>query len=162
VKSRRGFTLIEVLISLLILSGTVIVLSQTWNSSLLSIQKSRNFNTVSLLLQRKVVEFEAKYKSKTIEELPEDDKGDFGGEFPDYKWQMKLRPFTIPPIVPPQTNGESQNAITVKILKAMAEYFEKAVREVQFTVIYNHGSKPQSFTLNTVFIDYTKEIPSGF
>jgi prepilin-type N-terminal cleavage/methylation domain-containing protein len=163
IKNQKAFTLIEVLIALLILAGTSIVLYQSWNGSLQAIRKARIYNTVTLLLQRRVVEFESKYKGKRIEELPdEEDKGDFGSDYPDYKWEIKLRPFTIPPIVPPKANGESQNEMTVTILKAMSDYFEKAVREIQITVIYTHGPKPVKYSLSTVFVDYSKELPSGF
>ena len=157
----KGFTLIEVLISLLILAGTSLVLYQSWNGSLSAVRKARVYNTVSLLLQKKVVEFETKSQGKTVDEIAEEEKGDFGSDYPDFKWEIKTRPFEVPPIVPPKADGGAQNDMTVTILKTMSDYFEKAVREVSVTVTYTRGSKTQTYTVSTIFVDYTKELPLG-
>jgi prepilin-type N-terminal cleavage/methylation domain-containing protein len=155
----RGFTLIEVLISLLILAGASLVLYQSWSGSLSAIRKARVYNTVALLLQKKVVEFETKNQGKRVEDIADDEHGDFGSDYPDYKWEIKSRPFAVPPIVPPRADGETQNELTVTILKTMSEYFEKAVREVSVTVSYTRGANTQKYSVSTIFVDYTKELP---
>lgn len=163
IKSRAtfGFTLIEVLIAMLILAGASIILYQSWNSSLLAVRKGRNYNTVTLLLQKRVVEFEIETKDKRVEEILEDQSGDFGDAYPEYKWEIKLKPFAVPPILPQNEDG-SQNELVATIVKTMTDYFKKAVREVQVTVIYKKGDKPIRYSLSTIFVDFTKDLPLGF
>jgi general secretion pathway protein I len=78
-----GFTLLEVMIaiSLLAISLTTLFGSQSQSVSLGSITK---FNTQApLLAQLKLTEF-----SRTPES-PASDSGDFGDEFPGYKWKIE-------------------------------------------------------------------------
>ena len=161
--NNNGFTLIEVLIALMILAGTSLVLYQSWSGSLSAIRKARVYNTAALLLQKKIVEFETTNQDKKVEEIQENDAGDFGSEYPDFKWEIKTKPFEVPPITPPKASegAENQNQLADLIFKTMSEYFEKAVREVSVSVTYTKGKNSQTYTLSTIFVDYTKELPTG-
>jgi len=159
VKDEKGFTLIEVLVALLILAGVSVILYQS--GSLLAVRKGRLYNTVTLLLQKKAVEFEVENKKKSVDEIKEQDSGDFGEGYPEFSWEIKLKPFTVPPILPKQANGDNENQLADIIMKTMADYFEKAVREVSITVIYKNGERSQKWSLSTIYIDYKQEIPSG-
>ncbi len=161
----KGFTLLEVLVSLIILAGTSIVLYQSWNSSQAGVRKGRLFSTITLLLQKKMVEFEARTKNKKVEEIETDSdfkSGDFGDDYPGYTWEVKMRPFTLPPIIPPAANGDKQSEVTTTIIKTMTDFFEKAVREISIVVTYKQGNTQKSYSLSTIYIDYTKELPIGF
>ncbi len=160
-KTSNGFTLIEVLMSILLLATTSVILYQSWNGSLLAVRKGRSYSTIALLLQKKAVEFEVQSKDKTVDDI-KDDSGDFGSDFPEYKWEIKQKPFIIPSLFPKNENGENQNELMTLVIKTLTEYFEKAVREIQITVIYSRGAKSQKHSLSTIFIDYTKELPGGF
>jgi general secretion pathway protein I len=159
--TKRGFTLVEVLVALVILAGTVIVLSQSWSSSLSAVKKSRLHHTISLLLQRRMVEWEVETKDKKMEEVKESDAGDFGSEFPDFTWEVKTQPLKLPALNFGENEKGGQNEIAHMMQKALEGYFEKAVREVSVTIIYRKGEKSQKFTANTYFIDYTKDLGSG-
>jgi prepilin-type N-terminal cleavage/methylation domain-containing protein len=159
-RSQKAFTLIEVLIALLILAFAMTVLMESWGGSLRGIKKARVYSTVVMLIQRKVVEFEVANKEKKADQIEESQKGDFGSEFPDYAWEIKSQPFVFPNVFPVPTNGK-QDEMTAKIIKTMTEYFEKAVREVSVTVIYKAGKKELKYSVNTFFIDYNEELPSG-
>ena len=67
----RGFTLIEVLVALFILTGGILVLANAWSGNFMRMRKSAMFNDVATLLERKMVETEAKYKSKQLAEIPD-------------------------------------------------------------------------------------------
>jgi prepilin-type N-terminal cleavage/methylation domain-containing protein len=159
----KGFTLIEVLVSILILAVTSIILYQSWNGSLNAIRKGRNYNTVFLLLQRKVTEFEVESRTKKIDELKDSDEGDFGSSYPDFSWQIKLQPFVVPPINPPKKkNDVGTTQITETVFKVISGYFEKAVREVLITVNYKANGKTLKYSVSTIYVDYTQPLPTGF
>jgi general secretion pathway protein I len=160
--NKKGFTLIEVLISLLILAVTSIILYQAWNGSLNAIRKGRTYNTVTFLLQRKVTEFEIQSKNKKIDELKEEQKGDFGSDYPDFSWEIKLTPFTVPPITPPKSkNDVGTSQIAETIFKVISDYFEKSVREVLVTVNYKGGKRTLHYSVSTLFVDLSVPIPTG-
>ncbi|MCC6278596.1 MAG: prepilin-type N-terminal cleavage/methylation domain-containing protein [Oligoflexia bacterium] len=158
----RGFTLVEVLIAMVVLAGASIVLYQSWSGSLSAVRKGRNFSTITFLLQKKLVEFEVQNKGKKIEELEGVGKGNFGNDFPDYTWQIEVKPFSLPPITPPKAEGGNDNGLAEIIIKTMTEYFEKAVREVRVTVYYKRGDRTQEYPASMIFVDFSQEIPSGF
>jgi len=161
-RNQKGFTLVEVLVALLILAVMSVILYQSWNGSLLAVRKGRNYNTVFLLLQKKITEFEIQSKDKKVDELKEKDEGDFGSAYPDYKWEIKMKPFSLPPITPPKQPDGGNSQLAETIFKTMTDYFEKAVREVSVTVIRQVGEKPQKWSVSTIYIDYSQELPSGF
>ena len=79
-----GFTIIEVLISISILVGAIITISSVWSGNTLRIRKSRLFNEVGFLLERKVAEIELKFEGKDLSSIPEELSGDFGEKFKNY------------------------------------------------------------------------------
>lgn len=153
----RGFTLIEVLIAMLIMAGSSLALYYSWSGSQRSLKKSKIQNVVAMLLQKKVAEFEVTHVGKPIEEI-KDETGDFGKDFPDYKWEIKAKPFELPPIG--MKKEEGQGDLIETIMKTLTEYFEKAVREVAVSVIYTASKTPQKFTVVTIVVDYTKALPN--
>ncbi len=159
-KNQSGFTLIEVLIALLILAFSMTVLMESWGGSLRGIKKARTYSIVTMLLQRKVTEFELLNKDKTSDEIKEEEHGDFGKEYPEYSWEIKSQAFVFPNIFP-MPKGGKENQLTDKIIKTMTEYFEKAIKEVNVTVIYKPGKKTLRYTVTTLFVDFNRELPLG-
>ena len=80
-----GFTLLEVLIALAILSITLIALSRAQSQSLSVAGDSRSITTLSLLANAKMAEMESRPSLGSTTE-----SGDFGTDFPDYAWQVKI------------------------------------------------------------------------
>lgn len=156
-KRQSGFTLIEILIALLILAFVMTVIVESWGGSFRAVKKARRYTVVTMLLQRKVTEFELLYKNKTIDDLKEEEKGDFGSQYPDYKWEIRSKPFVLPEIAPPK--GASSQ-IAAMIAKTLVQFFEQAVKEVAVSVIYRPpGSKEVVYTVTTLFVDFNKELP---
>jgi len=157
---KKGFTLIETLIAMMILAGALIVLGNSWSGSLNSIRKSRLVSTMSLLLQRKMTEMELKYKDRPTSEIPEEDEGDFGEDYPEYTWKLESREITLPDMSSALTardGGATEQEIM--IVKKIQETIEKAVKEMRITVLYrrpgdSEEKPPYKHSLTTYMVEY--------
>lgn len=139
------------------------VVGTAWSGNLLRVRKSALYNNVAFLLERKATEIEAKYKGRPITEIS-DEEGDFGNEFPQYRWTFKAQPFVMPDMTPILTAGNNavdQNLLSM--LSQMQEFFGKAVMEGKITISVTVGKTPVDFSVTTYFVDYTVEpsIPGG-
>jgi general secretion pathway protein I len=153
----RGFTLLEVIIALFILAGTIIVLGTTWSGNFMRIRKSAMFNNVSTLLEQKMVEMEAKYKEKPLGEISESEDGDFGNDFPNYRWEMKSRDLKLPDLTPllvGQEDGADETLIST--MKQVTEYLSKVIKEVKVTIYVQSGKREVEFSATQYFVDYTQ------
>lgn len=158
--NKKAFTLVEVLLATLVIAGLVAVVATSLGGAGRAYNKSKITVTATQLLQRRIAEFEAKYKDKTVDELKEDESGDFGDDYPGFTWSVKTQPFILPPITS-QNEDKAQAAIEDLIFKAISQYLEKAVREVLVKVTYKKGKLNFEYTLNSHFIDYTKDMALG-
>lgn len=159
---KKGFTLIEVVIAIAILAGGIIVVANSWSGNTLRIRKSNLYNNVSILLQRKVTEIEAKYKGKKIEEIPEEEKGDFGSEHPQYRWEMTSQEFEMPDlssILINQDGGADEMLLTV--VRKTTEFINQSVKEVSVAIIVKGTKKDVRFEVNTYFVDFEKDLTIG-
>lgn len=89
---KKGFTLIEVMIALSILSIALVVLLGLRNQGITLAARSRHIIEATLLARQKVTEVSA-------EGFPElgEKKGDFGIDFPQYTWRQDVvqTPFNV-------------------------------------------------------------------
>ena len=87
---QEGFTLIEVLVTLLILSTNLILVLQAYQSSLRALGASRTNLHVSALLGQRVAEIE-----KTIllnpGRIPQSAQGVFFGHYANYSWSQNVQ-----------------------------------------------------------------------
>jgi general secretion pathway protein I len=74
-----GFTLLEVMIAMAILAITLVAVYQSQSQSISMAGNSRFLTTASLLAQSRMVEIDAAAGN-----------GDFGEDFPDYRWQVEI------------------------------------------------------------------------
>ena len=156
----RGFTLLEVLVATMILSGGIMVIALSWSGNTNRLSKARLNNTLSFLLQRKMVEIEAKYKDH-IGDLPEDG-GEAFEEFPGYSWRMVSKPFEMPDMssaLVAREGGADEMLITM--VRTIADYMKEAVKELTVTIAFKPpgAKKEQTAKATTYYVDYTKEVP---
>ena len=84
-KKGSGFTLLEVMIAIAIIAITLVAVFGSQSQSLSLANEAKFSTTAPLLAQSKMAEFEALN--------PEDltsDSGDFGDDFPNYKWNLTV------------------------------------------------------------------------
>jgi general secretion pathway protein I len=160
----KGFTLIEVVIAMVILVGGVLVVNSSWSGNLLRVRKAALYNNVAFLLERKVTELEAQFTGKPIAEIS-DQSGDFGSDFPQYKWTFEAQPFQMPdltPIIMSQSNsGVDQMLLTV--MGQMQEFMSKSIVEGKVSLIVTTPKEPITFSVTLYFVDYTQSlsVPGG-
>jgi len=158
---RRGFTLLEVLIAMIILASGVVLLANAWSGSTARMKKTQLNTEMAALLERKVAEIDFKYQGKPVESIPEDEEGEFDGA-DDYSWKMTSKQFVMPDIsgmLVGQDGGASQ--MMLELMKKFTEHLSQTIKEVTITVFYNKGKKPYQASVTLFFVDFNKEPPLG-
>jgi general secretion pathway protein I len=159
---KKGFTLIEVVIALSIIAGAVIVVGNTWSGNLLRVRKAKFYNNVALLLERKMTEIEAKYGESPLEEIPEEENGDFGSDFKQYRWKLTSQEFEMPDLSSALVGREGGADDTlISMIRQMSDYISQSVKEVTVTVFVKSKKTEVSFSITTYFIDFNKQLPLG-
>lgn len=159
-KSEKAFTLVEVLISLAILSAGIMLLVQSWSGSMLMVQKTKINVELAALLERKMAEVEIEFRGKSLDTIPEEKEDSFGSEFPKYNWKMESREFILPDLSVIMA-GESGGAdvMLLQIMKQFSDHLSKSIKEVKVTVFYTGYKKPIKASVTTFFVDYDKPLP---
>lgn len=156
-----GFTLIETLIAMMILSGGIMVLANSWSGNFARIRNARINNTMAALLERKMTETEITYRDRPVNEVPEEESGDFGPKYPGYRWVLNSKDFEMPNLSGALVSREGgADEMLLTMVSTMTEYINQSVKEVSVTVFYrSRGGKEIKNSVTTYFIDYTKELP---
>jgi type II secretion system protein I len=92
--SPAGFTLLEVLISLLIIAIVLITCLRAQNQSIRLYTLSREMTIATILARQKMGEIEKEAKATGFPELGEEE-GDFAEQFPGFTWKkaVSVTPF---------------------------------------------------------------------
>jgi general secretion pathway protein I len=163
-KNSFGFTLVEVLIAMMITLGATMVVANAWSGNIFRLEKARINDTTATLLQRKMTEVELQYQEKPVAEIPEEDSGDFGAAFPQYKWTLKSKEFEMPNVADSLISREGgADQMLIQIMTQMTELMGKAVKEVSVTIIYTDKKSKAELknSVATYFIDYSVPLPFG-
>ncbi len=158
---KKGFTLLETLVSMMILSFALIVISGTWSGNVMRLRKARLYNEVTFLLQQKMTEMELKYQNVTLDKIDEEDSGDFGKDFPDYKWEFSSQEFTMPDLsaILGADDDDRQNEMEKTLITQVTETLSKSVKEIKVTVIvFKKKKEIQRYALTSYIIDYNKDV----
>jgi general secretion pathway protein I len=158
--NRRGFTLLEVLLAMIILASGIILLATSWSSSHMRMKKTQINTEVAALLERKVAEVEVKYRGKPLESIPEGPEEDEFEGATDYRWRLESRKFEFPDLSGVYTSrdgGADQNLITM--MKQFSEHLTRSIKEVKVTIIYKYKKRNLEYSATLLFVDYDKDLP---
>lgn len=157
---KNGFTLVETVIAMVILSSGLLLLANSWSGSFMRVKKTQTATEVAALLERKMVEIEMEFQGKPLESIPEEKADDFGSEYPQYSWKMTAKEFVVPDIsatLTAQSGGANELALTM--MKTLTDHLSKSIKEVKVTVVYKAGKKPLEYSATQYFVDYDKQLP---
>lgn len=164
VAKKNGFTLLETMLAVVILSSALLLLANSWGGSHLRVRKTQRQFEVAALLEKKMTDIELEYRGKSIDEIPEE-RGpeEIGEEFPQYQWKLTSKKLELPDISSTLAAQEGgANTFMMSIVKQLSEGLSKAVKEVTMTIIYTEAKqKPIEYSITTYFVDFDKELQMG-
>ncbi len=164
-QKNSGFTLLETLIAIVILSTALLLLTNSWGAAFTRLRKTQSAFEVAALLQRKMTEIEMQYRGKAIDDIPEGPvEENFGKEYPQYTWKMASKKLELPDLTATLTSQKGGAAESLmSFAKTLSEGMAKAIKEVTVTVIFKSDLKAKAieYSVTTYFVDYDKEISFG-
>ncbi len=161
-KTNKGFTLLEAIISIMIMSGALILLSNTWGGAFKSIKKGKQQYEISILLERKLTEIELEYRNKPLSEIPDEREEDFGKAYPNIRWKLKSKKFEFPDVTSMlKQRDQGSDGMSEMIFKQLTDLINKSIKEGKVTIIVKEGKKTKEYSAVTYFVDYDQDILSG-
>ena len=162
--NKKGFTLLETVIAMMIMAGALLLLTNSWGGAFMRVRKTQQAFEVAAMLERKMNDIELEYRGKNLEEIPDEKEGDFGDDYKQYSWKLASKKLEFPDIssaLSAKDGGADQ--MLMSIVKQMSEALGKAIKEVTVTVIYTNerSKKSQEFSVTTYFVDYDQNINIG-
>jgi len=122
-RDRRGpgFTLLEVMVALVLLSGALMAATDLAGAALRNHEHARDLNAAVLLARARMAELEERYEDQGFKEGDESDQGDFSAEgWPEFRWKLEvLRP--APSLTADQVVGMLTGATGAADAKELAQ-----------------------------------------
>ena len=152
----KGFTLLEVLISTVILAGSLVIIYNSWGGNLLRFRKAKLQTTMAYLLENQIIHIESLYQGKPLEDIPSTQSGDFGEEYPGYVWDMvsltpDLSRLDLLSLQGEDSDGQTSDLQSI-IQGSIKDGLERDLKEVKVSVSYTLGKKKLSYSVTTLFI----------
>jgi type II secretion system protein I len=147
---RRGFTVIEVMAAVVILSITILSLLRANNQTLQLKTSAQNITLATLLAQEKLSEIQI--DPTTIEESAE---GDFGERFPYWRWTLTNEeveiPFDFDALEEPESPTATRPAPGAQAARRQTSQQPEEnppVQKMTLTIFWPEGIGEGSFTIN--------------
>ena len=123
-REEYGFTLLEVTVAMAIIAIALTAMLSSQSQSLSLANEAKFSTTATLLAQSKMAEFERVKPEDLIS-----DSGDFGEDFPNYFWEMKVSDITIPEA---EKSSEYLKQLDLKISWGDVEQYQYHLRLIRF------------------------------
>ena len=148
----KGFSLIEVLTSVLVLAGFISILVQLSYGNTRRMKKVKQMEKAAYLLEFKMLELEEKFK---MAKLPDQDKGEFENK-KNYSWSYKTQALILPdPQMFLSLISFPENELNIKIAQTLTSVLSDSVTELKLTVHYKAKRGPEfHYSLVSYFINY--------
>jgi type II secretion system protein I len=159
-KRPAGFTLLEVVIAMAIMLVTFTSILAVEGDSIRASDKAKQMNIVSMLAKNQMVETEFKIRKKPFEEVKKEESGTFKSPYEDYKWKTEIKETKLFSDIGKLIAGNKEGAVDANlsmVTQLLTNYLSKAIREVTVTVSWQRGSKEQSYSLTTLWVDLNHE-----
>ena len=185
-----GFTLLEVMVALAILAGSMLAVSEIVSGALRNHVRARNLEVATLLARGKLAALEDHYETKGFKTSDEADDGTFEEEgHPEVRWRVEV---TVPPgelgpeavltaltgspdalqqLFPQGDQGSPlapgfQQLIQAQLqpmLAAFGQTLKQGARQLRLTVSWPEGAGEESFAVTThmVVLAPREQLPQG-
>ena len=156
----RGLSFIEVMYSIVILTGVMVILSQFFSQSTRQMDRSKRYYLVSQLMEQKLTELEINYQKDGESALLSAERESFEN-VPDFLWSLETKKMEN---IGPRDFIEGlreENQITNTIDQVSKKIME-LVTEVRLTVHYTKMEPEASYSITTYFVDFQKAGQTSF
>lgn len=157
IKKNKGFTLIEILISLLILAGSTLIISRIGSGNQKRTIKINDYHTIVHLMETKIAELEFEWRKKNFDSIPKELKGEFETE-KHFSWSVKTQKLNLSNPQQLMKLGDQQKDFSLKILKVISEFLSSAILETKLTIHYKKGIFKSAYSMTTYIVDHNKEV----
>jgi prepilin-type N-terminal cleavage/methylation domain-containing protein len=164
-KLARGFTLLEVMISIAILAFALLGIVSSQSLVIKMFSETKNTTIGTILAQNKIANLELEFKNKGFGEIPEEANGDFSIDgYPDYKWSyMFTKDPEIGKLGALMNASESETAKNIKSQASLigispqliADTLDNNIRKLVVNVEWEHGVSKGQISLMTHFLSET-------
>ena len=161
--ARAGFTLLETLIAVAIMSvafSSILVLE---SSAIHGVEKTRTMDVVTMLAKNAMVEAEQNFQGKAFKEVKEEESGAFPAPHEAYSWKRTVKEIKFPNLNPAAMMGsedaaESAGARGLEMLtRLLTKFLSDSVREVTVTITWEKGPGKQTASVATYWVDLNHE-----
>jgi prepilin-type N-terminal cleavage/methylation domain-containing protein len=164
-RNSKGFTLVEIMIAIAILSVGLLSIYTAQGNSLRASGNAERIQTAAMLarqiMTQKMIEVEKNMQKGTFPPDKEEDTGEFEAPLDQYRWEYSVRKVEIPiggggGGAPPAEGGEggananqapesAQNALAQMVSKKLSD----TIREINVKVIWEELGEEQSIKVTT-------------
>ena len=163
-EKKLGFTLVEVLMAMGILSFAALVIYSTWRGNFHRYKSSKVKVTAVELLQKKILELETEYKNKVFSLPTELQEGSFeeDDEYKGYFWEWQTQKFLLPDLSS-IVSGYKDDSMISSVLNKFTQYLNQSIREVIVTVKYKTGDRVQyKYSVPFFIVDFNRKLQLPF
>lgn len=150
----RGFTLLEVMIAIMVLSTALTLLASSWGAASIRIRKAQLQFEAASILESKMAEVEIQYRGGSLDEIPEDPQENEIDE--THKWRLSSKKMEFPDLTSAFTQGGAVNPMIQTLVQQFTDTLKRSIKEVTVTVIVSDSGKNYEYSATTYFIDYSK------
>ncbi len=166
ITNTKGFTLLEVMIAMALLSGILFVAVISQSSSLSSSSRSKNILMATSLARNLINEQELKYEGVPFEQLPKEENGKFPDPHGDYQWEIKFEEvdfsvLTSVLLKAAEANNEQTDSNSETVAKLFQDYMKKSVRKMIVVVKYPDSGALSSLTFTQLLVNYEADFAAG-
>jgi type II secretion system protein I len=158
--SQRGFTLLEVLIAMAIMSVSIGAILMLEGNNRDAMTRAEQMNIVAMLAKNKMVETELELEGASFEELSGESSGSFQAPYEEYRWTRKIEEVEFPNLMEMAGQGEDGRVSQAEAMmgQLITKFLSNALREIAITVTYPRGSGEQDFVVSTYWVDLNHEL----
>jgi prepilin-type N-terminal cleavage/methylation domain-containing protein len=163
---QKGFTLLEVMIALAIVTAVLSATFITQSNGLLSSGRNKKVIVATNLARNLINQLELKYEYLPLDRIPKSTVKNFDAPNSDYKYTVTVDEIdfsALSDLMMKQNSGEvDPNAAEVPTLvKMFKDYMQKSVRRMTVKVEWPEGSGTSAQTFTELLVNYDNDFAQG-